>query len=75
MSRSTFGSIRKRGDNCWELRWTVKGKRYSENVRGTKKQAETRLAEIRLAIKDGRRVCITIDNSLTRYGLQNVRGA
>ena len=66
MSRSTFGSIRKRGKDVWELRWTVKGKRHSENVRGTKKQAENRLAEIRLAIKDGKRVCITIDQFVTK---------
>lgn len=62
MSRSTFGSIRKKNTNLYELRYTVNGKRRSESVHGTKKQAESRLAEIRVALKQGRRLDMSIDD-------------
>lgn len=47
-SRSTWGAIRKRGENSWELSYTKQGKRTSETIRGSRKDAERKLAELRI---------------------------
>lgn len=60
MGRSTWGSKRPKG-NGWELRWTVDGEPDSEMFYGTEKEADDRLAILRvkhLNIKNG---SITID--------------
>lgn len=50
--RSTFGSVTKLGPDRWRLRWWADGpdghKRRTEIVRGTRRQVDDRLAEIRL---------------------------
>jgi len=52
LKRSTFGSVVKLPSGAWRLRWwadTKDGrKRCSEVVRGTRREAERRLAEIRV---------------------------
>lgn len=40
------GTITKRGDDAWRLRYRVNGERHSETVRGTKAAAVKRLREI-----------------------------
>lgn len=47
-ARSTWGSKRKRGEESWELRYPVDGKPRSETFRGTAKEADRRLAELRI---------------------------
>lgn len=51
--RSSFGSITRVGPNRWRLRWWSDGpdgrKRRSETVDGTRREAERRLAEIRVS--------------------------
>lgn len=47
--RSSWGSIRKRGKGIWQIRYTVGGKPKSETVRGTKRDAEKRKAELWVA--------------------------
>lgn len=46
--RSSWGSIRNRGRNIWQIRYTVGGRSKSETVRGIKSKAEKRLAELRV---------------------------
>lgn len=46
--RSTWGSKRKRGKDYWELRYRVDGKHKSEGFHGTEKEADRRLAELRI---------------------------
>lgn len=45
---STWGSKRKRGNDYWELRYRVNGERKSEGFHGTAKEADRRLAELRI---------------------------
>lgn len=47
MARSTWGSKRRKG-NGWELRFTVGGKPDSEMFYGTAKEADRRLADLRV---------------------------
>lgn len=47
-ARSTWGTKRKSGNNSWELRYTVNGVRRAEYFRGTSKEADRRLAELRI---------------------------
>lgn len=46
--RSTWGSKRERGHNTWELRWTANGEPDSETFYGTEKEADDRLAILRI---------------------------
>ena len=46
--RSTWGSIRKRGKESWEIRYPVGPKSRSETIRGSRSDAERRLAELRI---------------------------
>ena len=52
--RSTFGSVTRLDKNRWRLRWWADGpdgrKRRTEIVRGTRREADDRLAEIRLGV-------------------------
>lgn len=50
--RSSWGSIRKRGRGVWQIRYTVGGERKYMTVRGTKKDAEKRKAELWLEYGD-----------------------
>lgn len=45
-ARSSWGSIRQRDKNVWQIRYTVAGRPKSETVRGTEKDAERRKAEL-----------------------------
>lgn len=55
-AKSTFGTIEKRGENNYRIRWTDRdGVRRSETVRGPRFTAEDRLAEIRLGLYGGHR--------------------
>ena len=45
-ARSAWGSIRPRGKGVWQIRYTVGGRPASETVRGTKRDAERRRAEL-----------------------------
>lgn len=45
---SAWGSIRKRSEGIYELRYTIDKERVIETVRGTQKDAERRLAVLRL---------------------------
>jgi len=46
--RSSWGTIRERQKGVWQLRYIVDGEEQSETVRGTRKQAEDRLASLRI---------------------------
>lgn len=46
--RNSWGSVRKRSEGIYELRYTIAGERQSEIVRGTQKDAERRLSVLRL---------------------------
>lgn len=48
MRRSTWGSKRLRYDDCWELRYPLNGKSKTEYFHGAAKQADKRLAELRI---------------------------
>lgn len=52
MARSTWGSIRKRGKDYYEIRYTVEGRQCSEYFHGTLAQAERRKAELRIEYED-----------------------
>ena len=54
---STWGSKRKRGENSWELRWPNGG---HETFHGTAKEADRRLAELRIQY-EGATPDITLD--------------
>lgn len=62
--RSTFGSVTKLGPGRWRLRWWADGpdgrKRRTEVVRGTRRQADDRLAEIRLGVGSDQGGCMTL---------------
>ena len=56
MARSTWGSIleKKKGpDGIYLLRYTVNGKAKSETVRGSRSDADRRLAELRIKYEGG----------------------
>lgn len=67
--RSTFGSVTRQRQGVWRLRWmqdTPEGrKRVTEMVYGTRREAERRLAEIRLAIDE--RPALTVGAVWVRY--------
>lgn len=46
--KSTWGTIRQRGGNSFEIRYRVAGERVSETFRGTRAEAERRLSLLRL---------------------------
>lgn len=46
--RSTWGTIRKKGANSWEIRYFVAGNRLREIVHGSRAKAERRLSELRI---------------------------
>lgn len=54
--RSSWGSVEKRAPGVWRIRYRVgppgATRRMSETVRGTRRQAEDRLAELRLECRD-----------------------
>lgn len=50
-ARSTWGTKRKKG-NVWELRYTVAGERRNETFRGSAKEADRRLAALRIKYED-----------------------
>lgn len=52
MARSTFGSVRERSKGVWQLRYNASGKACSETVRGSRKDAERRLAELQVQYSD-----------------------
>lgn len=62
--RSSFGSITRMGRDTWRLRWwadTPEGRRrVSETVRGTKRDAEHRLAEVHVGVGVQRGGCPTV---------------
>lgn len=51
-ARESWGSIRQRGKGVWQIRYTVGGEPKSETVRGTKKEAAKRKAELWLEYGD-----------------------
>lgn len=70
MARSTWGSIRSKSKGVWEVRYTVGGRRKSETVRGTRKQAEQRRAELQVEfgpLGPGPGTGITVQGCWTRY--------
>ena len=76
MARKSWGSIRAIGKGVWELRWprspdpdTGKRRQGSEVVRGSRKAAETRLAELRAEFGGGidRTQGITVATCWERY--------
>ncbi len=62
--RSTFGSVARLAPDRWRLRWWADGpdgrKRRTEVVHGTRRQAEDRLAEIRLSVGSTPGGCPTV---------------
>lgn len=52
MARSTFGSVRERSKGVWEIRYYCDGKRRSSSLRGSRKDAERRLAELQVQYSD-----------------------
>lgn len=40
------GSIDQRGEGAWRLRYRIAGKRFTVTVRGTKREAQTKLREL-----------------------------
>lgn len=73
--RSTWGSVQKLRPGVYRLRWwddTSEGrKRLSEVFHGTRKQADRRLAEIRVAVKEV--ATPTVDHLWQRYVLPRYR--
>lgn len=56
MARSTWGTIveKKKGpDGIYLLRYTVGGRKKSETVRGTRSDADRRMAELRVKYEGG----------------------
>lgn len=51
--RSTWGSIRKKPNGRYEIRYTTSGKQRSTVVHGTKRDAERKLAELRVKYDTG----------------------
>lgn len=62
MARSTWGTIRAKSKDTWELRYSVGKKRQSKIVRGTKKDAERKLAELRLKYENNSEETTTLDS-------------
>lgn len=69
--RSTFGSVAKLGPDRWRLRWWADGpdgrKRRTEVVHGTRRQADDRLAEIRLGVGSEPGGCPTVKEVHDRW--------
>lgn len=69
MARSTWGSIRQKSKGVYELRYKADGRAKSETVRGTRKEAEQRLAErrVRFAPDSADDMQITVARCWTHY--------
>lgn len=69
--RSTFGSVSKLDKNRWRLRWWADGpdgrKRRTEIVHGTRREADDRLAEIRLDVGSDPGGCMTLGQVWERW--------
>ena len=69
--RSTFGSVTRLDKNRWRLRWWADGpdgrKRRTEIVRGTRREAEDRMAEIRLDVGSDPGGCMTLGQVWERW--------
>lgn len=50
--RSTWGSVERLPSGRWRIRWWHQGSRHSETIDGTRKDAERRLAELRVRVGD-----------------------
>jgi integrase len=50
------GTIDKRGDNSWRLRYYINGRRFSKNVKGTRTEAARELRNLLKAGDDGTHV-------------------
>ena len=50
--RSTWGGVERLPSGRWRVRWREGGRRRSETIDGTRKDAEHRLAEIRVRVGD-----------------------
>lgn len=74
--RSTFGSVAKLGPDRWRLRWWADGpdgrKRRTEIVRGTRRQADDRLAEIRLGVGSAPGGCPTVGHAYEAWFLPDL---
>lgn len=51
--RSSWGCVQRVAPNVWRLRWVERGVRRSETVRGTRREADDRMAAIRVACGSG----------------------
>lgn len=52
MPKNTWGSIRERYKGCWQIRYRIGKQRHQETFRGTRSEAERRLAELRIQYED-----------------------
>lgn len=59
MARSSWGSVRRKAKGIWEVRYPVNGTRRSVTIRGTKKDAERMLADLRIK-HEGMTECPTV---------------
>ena len=67
--RSSWGSVQKLSTNRYRLRWIEAGTRKSEIVHGTRREAEDRLAALRVARAEATESRVTVEDVYNRYYL------
>lgn len=71
--RSTWGSAAEVRRGVWRLRWWQDGRRCSETVAGTRRQANRRLAELRVAAGESSGGTITLRSAYERWWLPDAQ--
>lgn len=71
--RSSWGSAVEVRRGVWRLRWWQDGKRCSETVEGTRRQADRRLAELRVAVGESSGGTMTLRAAYEKWWLPDAR--
>ena len=71
--RSTWGTATEVRKGVWRLRWLEGGKRCSETLEGTRRDADRRLAELRVRAGDSNASAMTLSAAYERWWLPDAR--
>lgn len=67
--RSTWGCVTRLAPDRWRLRWVQGGKRRTEVVHGTRRQADDRLAQLRVEVGSDAKSRVTLGQAYERWWL------
>ena len=65
--RSSWGCVQRLGPDTYRIRYVRDGRRVSETVRGTRRQADDRLAALRVEVGSGHGTTVTVGQAFERW--------